>query len=310
MIAVDSLTMFYGTTKAVDGVSFEVQEREIVGLLGPNGAGKTTIMRILTSFIYPSGGTARVAQFDITENPIAARRIIGYLPENPPLYMEMRVDEFIRFIGRARGLKRAKLKERTQWVVEKCGISSVWKHTIHELSLGFRQRVGLAQALIHDPRVIILDEPTSGLDPIQIIGVRNLIKDLAKDKTILFSTHILQEASAISNRLLIINGGRIVAQGTPEELAMKTAGESCTVGFQADRQEAESALKGIPSVQNIRFVGDRFGAETFSFTTSAYQEAAVAINQLVREKSWVLKELSHGQMSLEDVFVRIFEKSS
>ena len=218
MIEAKNLTMNYGSTRAVDGVSFKIGEKEIVGFLGPNGAGKTTLMRILTTFIYPSQGTAIINGTDILQDPITARKHLGYLPETPPLYMDMRVDEYLAFIGRARGLSGNYFKERTDWVAAACGLSPVWKHNIYELSLGFRQRVGLAQALLHDPKVIILDEPTSGLDPIQIIGIRRLIQDLSKTKTILFSTHILQEASAVSQHLLIINNGKIVAQGTVPEL--------------------------------------------------------------------------------------------
>jgi ABC-2 type transport system ATP-binding protein len=227
MIEAKNLTMMYGSTRAVDDVSFKVHDKEIVGFLGPNGAGKTTLMRMLTTFIYPTRGTATIHGIDIVEHPIEARRQIGYLPEIPPLYADMRVDEFLAFIGRARGLRGQKYRERKDWTVDACGLAPVWKHGISELSLGFRQRVGLAQALLHDPNVVILDEPTSGLDPIQIIGIRHLIQQLAQTKTILFSTHILQEASAISNRLLIMNDGRIVAKGTIAELrdqvAMKDA---------------------------------------------------------------------------------------
>ena len=213
MIEAKNLTMHYGATCALDNVSFRTSEKEVVGLLGPNGAGKTTLMRILTTFIYPTKGTASICGHDITENPLAARKTLGYLPENPPLYVDMRVDEYLDFVGRSRGLSSAKLKERKEWVIEATQIRKVYKHTIFELSLGYRQRVGLAQALIHDPQVVILDEPTSGLDPMQIVGIRKLIKDLSREKTVIFSTHILQEASAVSDRLLIIDQGRIIAQG-------------------------------------------------------------------------------------------------
>ena len=223
MIEAKNLTMCYGSTRAVDDVSFKIGEKQIVGFLGPNGAGKTTLIRILTTFIYPTRGTALVAGFDVTQKALDVRRVIGYLPETPPLYADMRVDEFIDFTGRARGLRGALLKERKDWVVANCGIAPVWKHAVHELSLGFRQRVGLAQALVHDPRVVILDEPTSGLDPLQIIGVRDLIRKLAQTKTILFSTHILQEAAALSDRLFIMNRGRIAAQGSVAELQGREA---------------------------------------------------------------------------------------
>ena len=218
MIEAKNLTMCYGPVRAVDDVSFKVGEKEIVGFLGPNGAGKTTLMRLLTTFIHPTRGTALIHGVDVTVDPIAARRHIGYLPETPPLYTDMRVDEFLAFVGHARGLGGKTLRERQDWVISACGLAPVWKHSIYELSLGYRQRVGLAQALLHDPKVVILDEPTSGLDPIQIIGIRSLIQELAKTKTIIFSTHILQEASAVSNRLLIVNDGKIVAQGTVPEL--------------------------------------------------------------------------------------------
>ena len=218
MIEAKNLTMMYGPVRAVNDVSFKIHENEIVGFLGPNGAGKTTLMRILTTFIYPTRGTAAILGVDILDHPIEARKQIGYLPEAPPLYTDMRVDEFLSFIGRARGLHGKSYHERKEWTVEACGLAPVWKHGISELSLGFRKRVGLAQALLHDPKVVILDEPTSGLDPIQIIGIRHLIQGLAKSKTILFSTHVLQEASAISHRLLIMNDGRLVAKGTISEL--------------------------------------------------------------------------------------------
>lgn len=221
MIDVQSLTMRYGSVTALENVSFLANPGEILGLLGPNGAGKTTAMRILTTYLYPSSGTAKVGGFDIRENPIEVRKLIGYLPETVPLYGDMRVDEYLVFVGRARGLGRAKLAERLEWVKNACHLKSVWKHLLCELSKGFGQRVGLAQALIHDPKVLILDEPTSGLDPLQIIEIRTLVKSLAKEKTILFSTHILQEVEALADRIVILNEGKLVAQGTKQELAEK-----------------------------------------------------------------------------------------
>jgi ABC-2 type transport system ATP-binding protein len=227
MIDVQSLTMRYGSHEALSKVSFQANEREILGLLGPNGAGKTTAMRLLTTYLYPSSGTAKIDNFDIIEQAEEVRKRIGYLPETAPLYPDMQTDEYLIFVGRARGLSGKKLTERLRWVREACGIESVWKHTITQLSKGYRQRVGLAQALIHDPKVLILDEPTSGLDPLQIIGIRNLIKELAKDKTIIFSTHILQEVEATANRIVIINEGQIVAKGTQQQLEeqVRAAGE-------------------------------------------------------------------------------------
>ena len=225
MIQAQSLSMRYGLFLALDRVSFEAREGEILGLLGPNGAGKTTIMRILTTYLYPLQGTAKINHVDILENPIEARKMIGYLPETAPLYQDMMVCDYLIFVGESRGFFGKQLSERLEWVKEACGLAPIWKHIIFEISKGYKQRVGLAQALIHDPKVLILDEPTSGLDPLQIIGIRDLIKKLAKSKTIVFSTHVLQEVDALADRIVIINGGKLVAEGTKRELA-KAANES------------------------------------------------------------------------------------
>lgn len=219
MIDVHSLTMHYGNFVALDNVSFRANEREILGLLGPNGAGKTTAMRILTTYLYPTSGTAAIDGINILENPIDIRKRMGYLPETAPLYTDMQTSEYLKFVGQARGLQGALLGKRIAWVRESCSLGMIWKHPISEISKGYRQRLGLAQALIHDPKVLILDEPTSGLDPLQIIGIRDLLKQLAKEKTIIFSTHILQEVEAVADRIVIINEGKIVAQGTQRELA-------------------------------------------------------------------------------------------
>ncbi|OGW72712.1 MAG: multidrug ABC transporter ATP-binding protein [Omnitrophica bacterium GWA2_52_12] len=230
MIDVRSLSMYYGPYAALKEVSFQVQSGEILGLLGPNGAGKTTAMRILTTYLYPTAGTATLDGFDILTHPLDARRTTGYLPETAPLYPDMRVDEYLSFVGQARGLAGKALEERREWVREACDLAFVWKHTIHELSKGYRQRVGLAQALIHDPKILILDEPTSGLDPLQILGIRKLIKGLAREKTIIFSTHILQEVEAMADRIVIIHEGRVVAQGTQAELEKQARPKSAKSG--------------------------------------------------------------------------------
>ncbi|OGX54178.1 MAG: hypothetical protein A2321_02725 [Omnitrophica WOR_2 bacterium RIFOXYB2_FULL_45_11] len=311
MIEAKNLTMRYGATCALNNVSFRANEREIIGLLGPNGAGKTTLMRILTTFIYPSKGTASICGYDITENPLAARRMLGYLPENPPLYIDMRVDEYLDFVGRSRGLSSIKLKERKEWVIEATQIRKVYKHTIFELSLGYRQRVGLAQALIHDPQVIILDEPTSGLDPMQIIGIRKLIRDLAREKTIIFSTHILQEASAVSDRLLIIDQGQIIAQGTTNELKKgKSVNNNFLVSIQANRQEIESAFKTIAALESFSFIEEALHTVRFQCLAKSGEEFLRAINQVVKEKNWTFKELSPQGPSLEEVFLGLFKKTA
>ncbi|MFH1867516.1 MAG: ATP-binding cassette domain-containing protein [Candidatus Omnitrophota bacterium] len=223
MIEVKSVCMRYDKTLALDKVSFRVEQGKVLGLLGPNGAGKTTLMRILTTYLYPSEGTALIGGHDITKEPLSVRSLIGYMPEAVPLYDSMVVDEYLIFIGKARGLFGGRLIERLRWVKDACNIGPIWKHSISEISRGFRQRVGLAQALIHDPQVLILDEPATGLDPLQIIGIRQLIKELAREKTIIFSTHILQEAEALAEGIVILNNGKVIADGTRREIVGEEA---------------------------------------------------------------------------------------
>lgn len=312
MIEVKNIKKYYGPTLAVNNISFFVQEGEIVGLLGPNGAGKTTLMRILTTFIYPSKGTAVIGGFDVIDKPQEVRRIIGYLPETPPLYMDMRVDEYIDFVGRSRGLSGKTLKERLEWAAETIKITGVLKHNISELSLGYRQRVGLAQALVHDPKVIILDEPTSGLDPMQIIEIRNLIKSLAKNKTIIFSTHILQEASAVANRLVVIDKGKIIANGTLAELKQEISHEFLfQINIQGNNQEIQRHLREIPVIKDCTVVEETNNGIklTCKTATSSYFEAVKAVNEMVKAQGWILKELSPKEISLEEIFLRLFKKA-
>ncbi len=220
MIDVQALSMRYGKFQALENVTFQAKPGQILGLLGPNGAGKTTLMRLLTTYLHPFSGTAKMDGIDLVENPLEVRKIIGYLPENAPLYPDMRVDAYLKFVGEARGIETAKLKNRLDWVRDACHLKNFWKHFIHELSKGTKQRVGLAQALLHDPRILILDEPTSGLDPIQILEIRSLVQSLANEKIIIFSTHILQEVEVLASRVVLINQGQIVAQGSIQELGV------------------------------------------------------------------------------------------
>ena len=213
MITVNGLTKRYAHTTAVDHISFEVKKGQIVGFLGPNGAGKTTTMRMLTCFLTPTGGTATVAGFDILEQPLEVKKRIGYLPETPPVYLEMRIAEYLSFVGQLKGLSGSDLRSRVDYACERCAVADVRSKIIGKLSKGYRQRVGLAQAIIHNPDVLILDEPTAGLDPNQIRDVRNTIRTLGKSKTILLSTHILQEVEAIASRVLFINEGRLAYDG-------------------------------------------------------------------------------------------------
>jgi len=219
MIEAASLAKRYGAFEAVKGVSFRIEAGQIVGLLGPNGAGKTSLMRILTCYHFPDGGRAVVDGHDVAGQPHDVRRSVGYLPEGSPLYPDMKVREYLGFIARVRELGREDARRRLEWVVEACGLGAVYTRDIRRLSRGYKQRVGLAQAILHDPPVLVLDEPTSGLDPNQIVEIRALIRDLGRSKTVLLSTHILQEVEAICGKVLIMSAGRLAAQGTVEEIA-------------------------------------------------------------------------------------------
>jgi ABC-2 type transport system ATP-binding protein len=303
--------MYYGSTKALDDVSFDVGEGEILGLLGPNGAGKSTLMKILTTFIYPSHGTANIEGFDILEQPLRVRELVGYLPENVPLYMDMRVDEYLAFVGEARGMKGAALEKRFKWLREACGIVPVWKHTINELSKGYRQRVGLAQALIHDPKIFILDEPTSGLDPLQIIGIRRLVKELAKQKTIIFSTHILQEVEVLADRIVIINEGKIISKGTRDQLAEDAMKFRCHVlTVREEKAAVERALSGLRSATSVKYVGQAAdGFQTFEISSS-FQSKDIwqEIDTLNKEKNWPVKAFNERTFDLEDMFIALLSK--
>src|SRR5690242_14560835 len=233
MIKVEGLSKRYARTVAVDNISFEVEKGQIVGFLGPNGAGKTTTMRILTCFMPPTSGTATVAGFDVLEQPMEVKKRIGYLPETPPLYPEMETAEYLKFVGQLKGLSGAELKKRIDYVCERCAVVDVRNRLIGKLSKGYRQRVGLAQAIIHNPDVLVLDEPTAGLDPKQINETRDLIKDLAGSHTIILSTHILPEVSQTCQRVVIINKGRVVAVDTPDNLTARLRGSE-TLYVQVD----------------------------------------------------------------------------
>jgi len=311
MIEIKNISMNYGTTVAVDDVSFTVQKGEILGLLGPNGAGKSTLMKVLTTFLHPSQGTALLGGHDIINQPLKVRELVGYLPENVPLYMDMRVDEYLRFVGNARSIEGRKLDERFEWLRDSCGITSVWKHGIHELSKGYRQRVGLAQALIHDPKVLILDEPTSGLDPLQIIGIRKLVKQLAKEKTIVFSTHILQEVGALADRIVIINEGKIVSQGTKEELA-KDANKyrSFILTVKQDKETVDKAIKGLLHAKDIIFVEEnKQGFVTYEIKSSFEDPLTwVEIDKLNKEKNWPVKAFFEKTYDLEDIFISLLTR--
>jgi len=301
MIHTEGLTKFYGNHQAISDVSLHVNEGEIVAFLGPNAAGKTTTMRILTSFIGPSSGTASVAGHDVVEDSLESRRRIGYLPETCSLYPDMRVTQYLHFCGGVRGMGKAQIKERLEYVLDTCGLEDRATDIIGTLSLGFRQRVGLAQALLHDPPVLILDEPTMSLDPIQIIEVRNLVKSLAGDYTVMLSTHILPEAQMTCQRVIIINNGEIIAEDTPEALtAQIREAEIIYLMVVNDDETLPRLLRDIPEVTAVRPAGD--GEGTYHVDTQVGSDARAEIAEFVVKKGWGLLELRPVEMTLEDVF--------
>jgi len=306
MIAVENLTKKYAGVTAVDEVSFTVNRGEIVGFLGPNGAGKSTTMRILSGFMPATSGKASVAGYDVFTQSEDVRRRIGYMPENNPLYTEMRVSEYLGYRAALKGVSRGKCKARVDDVVERCGLKEVRTRIVGQLSKGFRQRVGLADSLVHDPDLLILDEPTIGLDPNQIRQVRQLIKDLGKQHTILISTHILPEVEMTCGRVIIIDRGKIVASDTPENLAkLIEGGGTVRVEVRGDRASVERELGGLPGVKNVaveRADGDFLGVTVYAPPRS---DVRLHIFEKAVAHRWQLRELSRVRQTLEDVFAFI-----
>ena len=309
MIEVRGVSKSFGTMVALDDVSFSLGRGEILGFLGPNGAGKSTTMKIITTFLASDTGTVMVDGIDVMAEPLAVRKRIGYLPENVPLYLDMNVQEYLTFVGRARGLDGRRLAERLDWCVQACGLTTEFRKTIGDLSKGYRQRTGLAQALIHDPDILILDEPTSGLDPLQILGIRELIKNLAGSKTIIFSTHILQEVSPITNRVVIINEGRIIADGRVSDLQQNAMGSNRV--FLAARQEAAvvaDAVTALPSVTEARPLAVGTGCRLE--VRGAFEADLLGdLYRLGRDRGWDLTELHEAPYSLEDTFIALTRRS-
>ena len=315
MIEVEHLNKKYGSTSAIEDVSFSVEEGEILGFLGPNGAGKTTTMRILSGYLPATSGTARIAGFDVHEDSLAVRQKIGYLPENPPLYPEMSVEGFLFFVARIKGVSAGDRKSKVAAAMERCNLTDKRHVLIRKLSKGYRQRVGIAQAIVHDPPAIILDEPTVGLDPRQIIDVRNLIKSLAGSHTIILSTHILPEVSMTCNRVVIINGGKVVAMNTPGNLMDElTSGSGYEIELEGEAALAKQMIQNLPDVNlvesipmygrdgksqlpnnrsRIRIVSQP-GTEPGSYIASALYQAGFALHEMRRINA-----------TLEDVFLQL-----
>jgi len=309
-IAVRDLTKYYGSEKAVDNISFDVRTGEILGFLGPNGAGKTTTMKIVTCYLPPSAGSVTVDGLDVADNSLEVRRKIGYLAEHNPLYLDMNVLEYLTYAGDLHGLDPSTLRSRMREMVDLCGIGDVRHKDIGELSKGYRQRVGLAQAMIHDPQVLILDEPTSGLDPNQIVEIRSLIRQLGRLKTVIFSTHILSEVKATCDRVVIINEGRIVADGTPEQLQTQFRGSE-TIGVELRASSANPMaelhprLSALPHVEGVTYTPGDGDTHRFTLQTEKGSDVREEVFRLAVREGWIILELSRRVTSLEEVFHRL-----
>jgi ABC-2 type transport system ATP-binding protein len=304
-IKVKNLTKYYGNALAVDDISFEVTKGDILGFLGPNGAGKSTTMKIITTYLPPTTGAVTIDELDVEDNSLEVRKKIGYLPESNPLYMDMNVVDYLYYVARLYSIPEEIIDSKVHEMIDVCGLDSMKHKDIGELSKGYKQRVGLAQAMINDPELLILDEPTSGLDPNQIREIRNLIKKLGKEKTVILSTHILSEVQATCNRVIIINKGKIVADGTPEELQSRSKGQSIVtleVVDNVDKNTLREALKNCRGVTKVEHAKETDG----SFIYNIYGEPGVDLrpvisNTVISNKATLLS-MQTKQTSLEDIF--------
>lgn len=307
MIEVQNLSRSYGALKAIDEVTFQVEKGEILGFLGPNAAGKTTTMRILTCYLPATSGTAKVAGFDVFDDAMEVKRRIGYLPENPPLYTDMTVKYFLEFVSKIKGVSAKEREKRIEQVMERTAIFDVKETLIRNLSKGYRQRVGLAQALIHNPEVLILDEPTVGLDPKQIIEVRELIKSLAGEHTIILSSHILPEVSMTCERVVIINKGKVVAEDTPENLTAKVKGsEKLLLEVEGPQNQIREKIQQIAGVTNVQVTNSqKDGRSIFTIESKLDVDVRKDVAQTVVSNSWGLYEMRQMGVSLEEVFLHL-----
>jgi ABC-2 type transport system ATP-binding protein len=304
MIKVENLKKVYGTVNAVNDISFEIDRGEIVGFLGPNGAGKTTTMKILTGYIGSTSGSASIAGQDVEKASLDVRGRVGYMPESSPLYTDMDVVGYLKFIAEVRELDPGILPKRMDFVITTCGLKHVLTRPISQLSKGYKQRVGLAQAILHDPEVLILDEPTSGLDPNQIIEIRELIRKLGKEKTVILSTHILPEVEAVCSRAIIINKGSIVAQGSLSELTSH-AHETIYAKIKGDKSTVESGLRAIDGVQSVLSKDEANGFHAYEIVPVKGRTVAESVFRFAADKGYGMCELKTEGASLEDVFTRL-----
>ncbi len=306
MIEVDHLSKYFGDFPAVSDVTFSVNRGEILGFLGPNGAGKSTTMRILTGYMPPTSGTARIAGFDVVSDSLKARQQIGYLPENVPLYTEMTVRDYLSFMGTIRGMDSKRIRQRIDDVVQICRLEDYRDTIIGKLSKGFRQRVGIAQAVLHEPDVLIMDEPTIGIDPIQIVETRQLIKDLGGEHTLILSTHILPEVSMICERVVIIHEGEIVAEDTPQNLAERLEGtERLTLEVRGPSNEVTKAIRSVKGVQDVRFTEEGGGSVVYNLICRRGDEMRIELAKTLVEQGWGLLRMEAVTLSLEEIFLRL-----
>lgn len=306
MIKVEHLTKYYGDFLAVDDLSFEIDEGHVYGFLGPNGAGKSTTMNIMTGCLSATSGHVSIGGFDIFEDPDNAKRLIGYLPEQPPLYMNETPVEYLRFVGEAKGLRGQELNDQIESVIRQVRIEEVKNRRISALSKGYKQRVGIAQALLGNPKVIILDEPTVGLDPAQVIEIRSLIKELGRDHTVILSSHILSEVSTLCDKVLIIAKGKLVAQGTPEELAQRlTAGSSLNITALGEAEAVKNALLTVPGVSKVQITGQQNGETSATVQVPQGEDLRAAVSAALAAAGCPVLGLTTASMSLEDVFLQL-----
>lgn len=299
-IIVEKLTKKYGPQRAVDNITFTVKTGEVLGFLGPNGAGKTTTMKAITSYLAPTEGNIRVGNYNVAEQPEEVKKRIGYLPEQNPLYPEMPVIDYLKFVGELHGLKKNLLTERILEMVRVCGLEGEKHKKINELSKGYKQRVGLAQALIHDPDVLILDEPTSGLDPNQIVEIRQLIKNIGREKTVILSSHILAEVEATCDRILIINKGKIVADGTADALRKQSQGKEI-LKVTIEEGEKNEIIKTLQELSTVELV-DPKNENSFEIQSKKDMSSRKEVFKTCVDKGWILTEMTPMETKLEDIF--------
>lgn len=306
MIQVEHLTKRYGSHLAVDDISFEVEEGIVYGLLGPNGAGKSTTMNILTGYLSATSGTVSIDGHDILEEASAAKACVGYLPEQPPLYVDMTPREYLMFVAELKKVKRADRAAQVEQAMDRTGLAEMEHRLIKNLSKGYRQRVGLAAALLGSPKVIILDEPTVGLDPAQVIEIRSLIKELGRDHTVILSSHILSEVSTLCDKVLIIAKGKLVAQGTPEELAQRlTAGSSLNITALGEADAVMNALLTVPGVSEVQITGQQNGETSATVQVPQGEDLRAAVSAALAAAGCPVLGLTTASMSLEDVFLQL-----